>query len=53
MKFKKPVVLPKSILPKNKIKKLNKLKVLDYGVGISENKFEILDNCSSVPNFIL
>jgi len=49
MKFKKPVVLPKSILSQNKINKLNSLKVLDYGVGISENKFEILDNCSSIP----
>ena len=41
--------MPKSILSKKIISKLNSSKILDYGVGISENKFEIYEKCSSVP----
>ena len=48
-KFNKPIVMPKSILSKKIISKLNSSKILDYGVGISENKFEIYEKCSSVP----
>ncbi len=46
---KKPIILPKSILSKNIASKLKSLKILDYGVGIAENKFDILDKCSRVP----
>ena len=47
--YKKPLVLPKSILS-DKIKtRLNSKKIFDYGVGIKENKFDIFDNCSNIP----
>ncbi len=47
--YKKPLVLPKSILS-DKIKtRLNSQNILNYGVGIKENKFDIFDNCSNIP----
>ena len=29
--------------------KLSLLKILDYGVGIKENKFDIYEKCSNIP----
>ena len=47
--YKKPLVLPKSILSDKIKKRLNSKKIFDYGVGIKENKFDIFDNCSNIP----
>ena len=45
----KPIALPKSILSKKLKSKINSLKILDFGVGIKENKFDIFENCSYIP----
>ena len=47
--YKKPIVLPKSILSEKIKSKLNSQKILDYGVGIKENNFDIFDKCSNIP----
>jgi 4-hydroxy 2-oxovalerate aldolase len=47
--LKTPLVLPKSILSKSLKMKLSLLKILDYGVGIKENKFDIYEKCSNIP----
>jgi len=47
--LKTPLVMPKSILSKNLKIKFNSLKILDYGVGIKENKFDIYEKCSNIP----
>ena len=47
--IKTPIVLPKAILSKNLTSKFNSFKILNYGVGIKENKFDIYENCSNIP----
>ena len=42
----KPLIIPK-ILLKRKIKsKFKKLKILDFGIGLKDNKFEFFKNCA-------
>ena len=42
----KPLIIPK-ILLKEKIKsKFKKLKILDFGIGLKDNKFEFFKNCA-------
>jgi len=47
--LKTQVVLPESILSDALKTKLKPLTILDYGVGIKENKFDIFDKCSNIP----
>ena len=47
--IKSPLAVPESLLSKNLKKKFKNIKLLDFGVGIKENKFEFYKNCSSVP----
>lgn len=48
-KIKVPIILPKSLLTKDTIKKLRKIKIYDYGVGIKENEFKIDKNFALIP----
>lgn len=48
-KIKVPIILPKSLLTKDTIKKLSKIKIYDYGVGIKENEFKIDRNYALIP----
>jgi len=46
---KSPLIVPKSLLSRSIIKKFKKIKILDFGVGIKENKFEFYNNCALIP----
>jgi 4-hydroxy 2-oxovalerate aldolase len=48
-KIKVPIILPKALLTKDTIKKLSKIKIYDYGVGIKENEFKIDKNYTLIP----
>ncbi len=47
--IKSPIILPASLLSKKLKKKFSNLKILDYGIGIQDNKFEFFSNCSYIP----
>ena len=47
--IKSPIVLPASLLSKKLKKKFSNIKILDYGIGIQDNKFEFFSNCSYIP----
>ena len=47
--IKSPIVLPATLLSKKLKKKFSNIKILDYGIGIQDNKFEFFSNCSYIP----
>ena len=48
-KIKSPLIVPKSLLSDFHLKKLKKVKLLDYGIGLKENKFEFYKNSAIIP----
>ena len=47
--IKSPLVVPKSLLSKELIEKFKNIKLLDFGVGIKDEKFEFYKNYTLVP----
>ena len=48
-KLSKPLVVPKTLLNNDLIKKLKKIKIYDYGIGLKENDFKFFKNGAVVP----
>lgn len=51
--FGKPVLMPFGILPETVRKKISNLKVLDYGINVEPGKFEMEDNCCTIPGLLV
>ena len=49
-KFPQPLVVTKSMLPKNLLKKLGKKKIFDFGIKINQNSFEFNSKHCVIPN---
>ena len=47
--IKSPLIVPKSLLSDFHIKKLKKQKLLDFGVGLKDNKFEFYKKSALIP----
>ena len=47
--IKSPLIVPKSLLTDFHIKKFKKLKLLDFGVGLRDNKFEFYKDSALIP----
>ena len=47
--IKSPLIVPKSLLSSSIIKKFKKIKTLDFGVGIKDNKFEFNNKSALIP----
>jgi 4-hydroxy 2-oxovalerate aldolase len=47
--LKKPVIFPATLLTESIKPKLSKVKILDYGIGLKDNKFKFFDNCAYLP----
>jgi 4-hydroxy 2-oxovalerate aldolase len=47
--IKSPLVVPKSLLSKELIEKFKNIKLLDFGVGLKDDKFEFYKNCALLP----
>jgi len=47
--LKKPVVFPAILLTKKIRPKINGVKILDYGIGLKDNKFKFFNNCAYLP----
>ena len=47
--IKSPLIVPKSLLSEKLIKKFKNIKLLDFGVGLKDDKFEFYKNCSLLP----
>ena len=47
--IKSPLIVPKSLLSDFHIKKLKKLKILDFGIGLKDNKFEFYKESALIP----
>ena len=47
--IKSPLVVPKSLLSDFHIKKFKKLKLLDFGIGLKDNKFEFYKESALIP----
>ena len=44
-----PLIMPKSLLTEKLNKKFKSIKILDFGIGLKDNKFEFYKNCAIVP----
>ena len=47
--IKSPLVVPKSLLSEKLKKKFKNIKILDFGIGLEDNKFDFLSNCALIP----
>ena len=47
--IKSPLIVPKSLLTKQLIKTFKNIKLLDFGIGFKDNKFEFYKNCALLP----
>ena len=47
--IKSPLIIPKSLLTNKLHQKLKNIKILDFGIGLKDNKFEFYSNCAMVP----
>ena len=47
--IKSPLIVPKSLLTDFHIKKLKKRKLLDFGIGLKDNKFEFFKDSALIP----
>ena len=47
--IKSPLIAPKSLLSEKLIKKFKNIKLLDFGVGLKDDKFEFYKNCALLP----
>tara|TARA_B100000941_G_scaffold287181_1_gene261920 strand:- start:328 stop:1932 length:1605 start_codon:yes stop_codon:yes gene_type:complete len=45
----KPLAVPTSLLSDKIKKKLKKMKILNYGIGLKDNSFKFFNNCSYIP----
>jgi 4-hydroxy 2-oxovalerate aldolase len=50
-KLRRPLVAPKSILDENIKKKFSKIKILNFGVGLEQNKYKFFKNGTIIPRF--
>ena len=48
-KIKKPFIIPNTLLTKKIKKKLKKVKTLDFGIGLKNQKFKFYNNCALIP----
>ena len=47
--IKSPLIIPKSLMTEKLKQKLKNIKILDFGIGLKDNKFEFYNNCAMVP----
>ena len=47
--IKSPLIVPKSLLTKQLIEKFKNIKLLDFGIGFKDNKFEFYKDCARLP----
>ncbi len=47
--IKSPLIIPESLINKKIKQKLKNIKILDFGIGLKNNKFEFYNNCAIVP----
>ena len=50
-KLKRPLVAPKSILDENIKRKLSKIKIFNFGVGLEQNTYKFFKNGTIIPKF--
>ena len=48
-KIRKPLIIPNSLLDRKLKAKFKKVRLLDFGIGLKNNKFEFFDKCAFIP----
>ena len=47
--IKSPLIVPQSLLTEKLTKKFKNIKLLDFGIGLKDNKYEFYKNCALIP----
>ena len=50
-KLRRPLIAPEGILDKNIRKKLSKIKIFNFGVGLEQNKYKFFKSGAIIPRF--